>query len=607
MGLLHCHAVGMAALLSCAAPAMAKTVPADVVFTNGYIYSVDRKDHVYQALAVKDGHIAYVGSNVKAARYVGPATQRVDLGGRMMMPGLVDGHMHPLEGGKSLMGCSLDYQALTHDEFSQRVRACVANSALRRPNGTLVVRGWFQEAMKPAGVRLTKEDLDRIDPRRPIVVRSTFGHTTLVNSVALRMAGITAATKAPPGGEIVHDAKGQPTGVLEDVAQDLIERVDPPLSADENVQAARASLAAMREQGITGFLDAWALDADLSSYAALQKSGELTARAHFAPLVEPATGTDVAGNVQRLKSIAAKYDQGPIGVDPGITVRNVKFFMDGVIAAPELTGRVLQPYYVNTGTKGAPDWVPGTSLGPAPYFPPAVLGPLLQGVVQAGFDPHMHADGDGAVHIALDGVQYVRAHLPHADFRPALAHDELVSPDDLPRYRPLGAVAVLSFQWEKEGPDTVDAGRDFLGPERAKAMEPAWPLYKAGARIAYGSDWPVDRLNEWFALKVGVTRTNAPEAGEKYAHPLGDAPGLPRPEVLRAITMNSSWELRSDTLTGSLERGKLADLIVLDRNVMQVPAVDIADTKVLLTMVGGRVVYNRDGSIPLKAVAGTVP
>ncbi|GBQ31161.1 amidohydrolase [Gluconacetobacter azotocaptans] len=598
MGVFLRHVAGMATVLAAAAPAVARQAPADIVFTNGYVYSVDSKDHVFQALAVRGGRIVYIGDDGGAASYAGPKTRRIDLKGHMMMPGLVDGHMHPLEGGQNLIGCSLDYLPLTVGGFSDRVRACAADPSFRNTSGGLVVRNWFQEAMKPVGTRLTKQVLDAIDATHPIVVRSSFGHSALLNSAALRLAGITATTQAPPGGEIVHDAAGQPTGMLEDEAQNLIAPVDPPSTPQEDVRAAAASLAAMRAQGVTGFLDAWALDKDLAAYAALQRQGALTARAHFAPLVDPAHAADIAGNVGRLKAIAARYDQGPIGVAPSVTVRNVKLFMDGVITAPAMTGVLLAPYRVNRGTAAAPRWEPGPSSGPAPYFPPAVLGPLLQGLVTAGFDPHMHADGDGAVRIALDGVQAMRAALPQADARPAIAHDELVDPADRPRFKALGAVPVLSFQWEKQAPDTVEGARDYLGPDRVRDIEPASLLAQAGARIAYGSDWPVDPLNEWFALKVGVTRTNAPEAGPRYAHPLGDEPGLSRAEVLRAITMNSSWELRSDTQTGSLEPGKLADLIVLDRNVMQVPANDIANTKVLVTMVGGRIVYSTGALAP---------
>ncbi|GBR00402.1 amidohydrolase [Acetobacter oeni] len=580
------------------ATTQAATPPADILLTNGAIHTIDSGNSVRQALAISNGRITWTGSDRDAPAHAGPHTKRIDLKGHMVMPGLTDGHMHPLHGGRNLVGCSLDYLALTAGEFTSRIRTCAASPAMHTTDGWLIVRNWFQEAMKPEGTRLTKQALDTVDSQHPIIVLSTFGHSILANSAALKAAGITAQTQAPAGGEIVHDSSGQPAGNLEDTAQTLMQAVLPKPTAQDDIAAADAALKAMRAQGITGFLDAWALTEDLSAFSALQKSGHLTARAHFAPLISPGEAKDIDGNIRRLRDIAAQYDQGPLQTAPAITVRNVKFFMDGVISAPALTGRVLAPYFVNKGTATHPDWRPGTSYGPAPYFPPEVLAPLLKAVVEAGFDPHLHADGDGAVRIALDAIKATRQALPGNTFRPAIAHDELVDPADRPRYKQLNAIPVLSFQWEKQAPDTIEGARDYLGPDRFRDMEPAALLEQTGARIAYGSDWPVDPLNEWFALKVGVTRTNAPDAGPQYARPLGTEPGLSRNSVLRAITINSNYELRSDTVAGSLEPGKFADLIILDRDVTTIPANDIAGTHVLLTMVGGKTVYSTGDFVP---------
>lgn len=578
--------LGINLLAGAAVPA-----PADTLFKNGFVYTVNAGRPLAQAIAIGAGRILYVGDNQGADRLIGRNTQVVDLHGRMLMPGLVDGHMHPLEGGRKLIGCSLNYATLTESQFVARIRACHGDATIPRPQGWLIASAWFQEAMQPAGLVLTKATLDAIDSSHPIVVYSSFGHSALLNSPALKAASITEKTPDPAGGSIRHDAAGQPTGLLEDLALDLITRVQPAPSPEDDLRSAQAALQAMARQGITSFLDAWAVKESLIAFSTLQKRGQLTARAHFAPLIDPAMGRDPKQAVASVLEQKKRFDQGPLVAAPGISVGNAKLFMDGVISAPANSGVLLEPYRVNRGTAEHPDWQPGPSPGPAPYFPPAVLHPLLKALVQAHIDPHMHADGDGAVRIALDGVASVRKALPHADFRPAIAHDELVAPADRPRFAALGAIPVLSFQWEKRAPDTVDAALDTLGPQRQAQIEPASLLEKAGARIAYGSDWPVDALNEWFALKVGVTRRNSPEAGEKYAQPLGSQPGLSRASVLRAITLNSSWELRQEKQTGSLEVGKLADLIVLDRNLLQIPAEDIAHTRVLLTMVGGKVVY----------------
>ncbi|HUI62579.1 MAG TPA: amidohydrolase family protein, partial [Steroidobacteraceae bacterium] len=276
---------------------------------------------------------------------------------------------------------------------------------------------------------------------------------------------------------------------------------------------------------------------------------------------------------------------------PTMTVRNIKLFMDGVITAPACTGALLAPYLANTGTGAKPHWEPGKSRGPEVYFPPEVLHPLLLEAARAGLEPHMHADGDRAVREALDGVEALRKEFPASAIRAAIAHDEIVDPADFPRYARLDALPVLSFQWEKPAPDTIDGARDYLGPGRFKYIEPAGYLAAAGARIVYGSDWPVDALNEWFALKVGVTRENDPAAGAKYAGRLSADTGLTVPAVLRAITANAAYELHAEREVGSIEVGKLADVIVLDRNVTKIPAAQIADVKVLLTVVGGQIVY----------------
>ncbi|WP_243429601.1 amidohydrolase [Acetobacter sacchari] len=587
----------LAALVASAHAAAAPSP--ETAFVNGYVYTVDATGSVAEGVSVRDGKIITVGNNATVRASVGPHAKVIDLHGRMLMPGLVDGHMHPLDGGLLLLFCSLQYRALTEAELVTRVTACRNDPSIPRPGGWLIVNAWFQEAMLPKGTVLTRATLDRIDPVHPIVLHSSFGHSALLNTAALKAAGIDATTKTPEGGEIHHDASGQPTGLLEDSAMDYVVKAEPPPDEAAYLQAAQAALAALRAQGVTSFLDAMAREQDFHAFTAAQKKGVLTARAHLAPLITPTMGPDAKGATDYAIRMRRLYDQGPIVQSPSVTIRNVKLFMDGVISAPALTGIVSEPYRVNKGTAARPDWEPGTSFGPTPYFPPAVLTPLLEELVKAGFDPHMHADGDGAVHIALNAVEQVRSALPGSDFRPALAHDEMVIASDLPRFAQLEAIPVLSFQWEKRAPDTTGATEDALGPIRVAAMEPAYALEKAGARIAYGSDWPVDPLNEWFALKVGVTRENDPEAGAQYRGPLGSQPPLSRASALRAITMNSSYELRQENMTGSIEPGKLADLIVLDRNVMTIPAQEISHTKVLLTMVGGDIVWSTGEVAPV--------
>lgn len=564
--------------------------PADTVYRNGYVYTVDAKDSVEQALAVRAGRIVYVGGDAGARALTGKATRVIDLHGRMLMPGLVDAHMHPQSGGSRLLNCSLDYAPLTVPQFQARIQACVDRDQSTDPNRWLVVVNWFQQGMLPDGVATSAATLDALRTSRPVLVRSSFGHSVQLNSKGIAVAGIRRDTPDPAGGRIVRDAQGEATGLLEDAAQDMAMNLLPPLTEAENLAASTAALEAMRRQGITSFLDAYTDPETMTAFTQLQREGKLTARAHFAVLIDP----DKGGTVAELLKQRRQFDQGPTRVAPSLQVRHAKLFMDGVIAAPAFTGAMLEPYLVNRGTAGQPDWQPGPGNGPPGYFTKAALNATLAELAKARIDPHIHADGDRAVRESLDAIDVLRATSDGKKVRPVLAHDEIVAPADYGRFAKLDATPVLSFQWAKPAPDTVGALRDYLGPARYAIVEPQALLLNAGARIAYGSDWPVDPLDVWFALKVGVTRTAAPDAGKEYGGRLTSQPGMPRAAVLRAITLNAAYTLRQEKNTGSLEVGKLADLIVLDRNFFTIAAEEIANVKVLQTVVGGKVVYQAD-------------
>jgi len=584
-------ALGLAAAIASAAfPADAAAPPADSVYRNGYVYTVDAHDTIGHAFAVRGGRFVFVGGNAGVRAYIGPHTAVHDLGGRMVMPGLVDGHMHPVAGGLTLTQCNLNYERLDVAMMQSKIQACLDATRDQEPNGWLQVGNWFQEAML-GGIKTSRATLDALHTQRPILVVSSFHHSALVNSRGLALAHITAATPNPQGGVIEHDATGQPTGVLQDAAIDKVFAVVPEPTAAQNIAAAEAALDALRKQGVTTILDAAADAHTMAAFAGAQKAGKLTARVHFAVHILPPEGRDPRAAVARARALETRFDEGPIGPKPSLTVHNVKLFLDGVVNAPAQTGAMLEPYFENRGTAAQPDWVPGKNRGPDTYFSPTALHEILLDAAAYGLEPHMHADGDRAVRTALDAVAALRKRYPGRTIRAAIAHDEVVNPADFSRFAELDAIPVLSFQWEKPAPDTIEGARDYFGPKRYKDFELAGTLARAGARIAYGSDWPVDALNEWFALKVGVTRTNAPDVAPEYRGRLDHDPGLTRREVLRAITMNSSYELHQDKLTGSMEPGKLADFIVLDRNFFDIPAEDIANIRVLQTVVGGRVVY----------------
>jgi len=576
--------------------AMAADPTADVVYRHATVYTVDPAGKLAQALAITGGKITYVGSDAGVQSLIGKNTTVTDLGGRMVMPGLIDGHMHPVAAGMDLLKCNLSYSSLNVAQFRARLQSCLdERSKTDGPESWLEVVNWFRYGMGAEAAGVDRKVLDSLKTQRPIIVHDSFGHSSLVNSRALMLAKVTKQTQDPVGGRIARDAAGEPTGILEDAAQGSVGALLPKPTAADHLAGARAAQKALRQQGVTAFLDAVGTDEDIEAFTALEKEGALTARAHFAPLIRPADAQNSAAGreaVAKLVATAKKYDQGAIRPAPSVSVHQAKLFMDGVINAPANTGAMLEPYLINRGTAQAPKFEPAARREPDVYFPVPVLKEILVDLGRNNIDPHLHTDGDWAVRAGLDAVAAMRAALPGRDVRPAFAHCELVDPTDYPRFAQLNVIPVLSFQWEKPASDTIDGVVDSLGARRAALVEPAGWLAEKGARIAYGSDWPVDPLDEWFALQVGVTRKERPGAPPKYSGRLGKDPGLSQAAVLQAITLNAAYELHEDQAIGSLEVGKLADLIVLDQDVATVAPERIAATKVLRTVVGGRVVYD---------------
>jgi predicted amidohydrolase YtcJ len=584
----------MAATTTFSAMALAAT-PADTVLRNGYVYTVDGQNSVQQAIAISGGKIVYVGSDAGVDGYIGKQTQLIDLAGRMLMPGFVDAHMHPGDGGRAMTLCDLKYQTMTRAQFQASIQACLDAEKDKGPDVWLEVGSWDRMGMTGLDGDADKSTLDALKTKRPIQVRSTDFHTVLTNSRGLELAGINKNTVDPEDGKYRRDSAGNPNGICEDGAAESLAAVVPPATDAEKLNQMRAALDAMRQQGITSFFDALAGPENGKAFTSLQKSGELSARALLAIKLDPAAAAaDPVKTIAEAKALASTYDQGDVKVAPGVSMRHVKLFMDGIINAPADTGAMLTPYLHNSGTDKAPQWTPGKNLGEL-YFPPQVLNPLVLQAVKAGLDPHLHATGERAVRDALDSVAYVRKELPGTDFRPAIAHAESVDPVDYARFKALDVTATMSFQWAQQAPSTIDGTSDHLGAERFERMEPSGSIAHAGGRVAFGSDWPVDPLDEFLALKVGVTRsgdpTNPHSYGPKYAGRLNADPALSRAELLRSITLSAAEQLKLEAVLGSVEVGKFADLIVLDKNFMQVPEEELARNDVLLTLVGGKVVW----------------
>lgn len=579
-----------------ALPAMAQDV--DTVFHNGVVYTINDQDAFAEAVAVKDGKILAVGTNADIDTLIGPSTQVVDLAGRALMPGLIDSHMHPMGGGAQLTACSLNYAALSVDEALAKITACIEADKDADPAQWVQVNGWFRQAMTPPGTDLTATILDRLPTTRPVIVFATDFHSMAANTAALAAGGIADDTANPSDGEIVRDADGHATGIFLDGGIWMLAGAAPTLPAD--LQAAKdradleAALAAIRAQGVTTILDAAANPDGIALFTTLRGEGKLTVRAQFAPVISADETADPVAAVATITALGTTYNTPAGEAAPGISVQTGKVFMDGVIQAPAQTGALLAPYMHNIGTDSAPNFQPGDASGSL-YVSEERLTALMQTFAAAGLRLHLHTDGDGAVNVALNALQATRALYPDADFRPAFAHCELMDPADYARFATLNAQPVLSLQWGKPAPDTVDSVKVFVGPDRYNYVETAGKFQQAGARIAFGSDWPVDGLNEWYAMEVALTRENGVNPNPVYAGRLGDDPGLDLPTALRAFTINAAYTLDMDKEVGSIEPGKLADLIVIDRDLFKIDPRTISDTAVLLTMVGGQEVFRADG------------
>ncbi len=583
-----------AGLAGCAAPGQEA---ADTVLRNGPIVTIDARDTIQQAVAIRDGKFIYVGSEAGLAPWVGKGTRVVDLGGHMLMPGLVDAHLHALAGGRSLLQCDLAYGSLGHVQLLSKLQACLDATRDKGPDTWLEAVNWDRQSTFSRDGDPTRALLDGLHTPRPIAVTSSDFHSVLTNSRGLRMAGITPTTPDPAGGKFVHDANGELTGIAEDAAGWQLKAAIPPDSDAAMLTQARLALTTLRQQGVTTFMDAAAGPDQAKAFKALYEAGELTARANFAILLPHG---DTASNPDRIvadaRALAARIDQGAPTAVPGLSAHTVKLFMDGVVNAPADTGALLTPYFRNSGTAADPHWVAGTNLGEL-YYPPDKLREILDKIADAGLDVHIHATGERAVRQALDAIEGVRARRPAADFRPSIAHAETVATSDYARFSLLETTATMSFQWAQRAAYSIGDTEHHLGPERFSRMEPSGSLHRAGARISYGSDWPVDPYDIFLALKVGVTRSGDPEdpnspASQQadYGGPINGEPGMSRADVLRAATLDAAYQLRMEGKVGSIEVGKLADLIVLDKNFLTGADEDLGRNRVLLTMVGGRTV-----------------
>ena len=589
----------MAVLVAFPAMAFADPPAADTVLLNGDILvyqGLERLDGGRErggaqrpvfapAMAIDAGRIVYVGRTGQAKRYVGPGTRVIDLGGRMVMPGIVDGHFH----GTRLVDCHMGYEGGTVAQILAKLQACLDRPdqhGLKNTNTRLSAAYLFGEAIEPPGATLTRYDLDRLDTTRPIRVRNADGHKFWMNSRAIANARIDESAPDPPGGAIGRDASRKPNGFFADVdIGDWGE--EAPVTEEARFNVVRQTNADANRAGITAVYIPGSGEEQLALWARLQEQGGMTLRAGVglsADFVH--TETDPVRLRQRIEALSEfkRYARGLI------EVASVKIYCDGVMEYPAHTGAMLAPYRVNVGSAVKPDWRPGSSRGPDPSCSEARPG--FAGLDKAGWTIHVHAIGDRATRDALDNFQAARDRNGGHDLRHTITHLEAIDAADVPRFPKLGVIASMSLQWARRDAYMVDGTAGYIEDSLYERLFPAADLWRAGAVVAGGSDYPVDPLLPFVQIETAIDRTGETVPGVR---PGAFAPRQAIPDLLGVIkmhTINAAYQMHREREIGSLEVGKQADLLVLSQNLFRVPTERVSDTRVLLTMLGGKVVFH---------------
>ncbi|KAF6823035.1 amidohydrolase 3 [Colletotrichum plurivorum] len=566
---------------------------ADTVFRNGRIYTLDAASTEGQALAVNNGMIVFAGSDDSVQPFIGPNTVVVDLDGRMAMPGLIDAHMHVSSGGEALVKCDLNYETLTIEEVLQHLQTCIDAEPDKNVEGKWLEAVNFDlSGMTTKSGSRTKADLDKLNTVRPVILTATDHHTFFVNSIALKISGINASTPDPAGGRVDRlPGSREPSGMLQDTASELLAGPDP-LTVEELKTGLQAALRALREAGVTTFQEAVASPSQHDLFQSIQETGGLSARPFFDyRITVPDTTAGVDALVKDVVNVTSTLTTpGKVDPNPVLKWQAVKIFMDGIIMYPANTGAVIGPYLSQVGNSS--EWVvPPNATVVEPYVKLEPLAALLGELAKNRVDAQIHADGDAAVRRVLDAVEAFRTQSPNlTDYKIAIAHAELSHPDDWKRRGDLGVDAIVSFQWAQPSATWDPLTFNSLGSERVPYLEAFVDIAEGGRPVIYGSDWPIDPLDEFLALKAGVTRQGDPQNPHSPA-----SQGAPF-NTSTFPGRKAARFLRADTSIGSLEVGKVADVIVLDKNYFEVPEEEIARQKVLLTMLGGEVLYVADGT-----------
>jgi predicted amidohydrolase YtcJ len=535
--------------------------PADLAFVRGAVYTVDGARSWAETVAVSKGRIVFVGTDAASKPWIGMRTRIVDLAGKMLLPGFHDSHAHPVDGGIDSLEVDL-HGIETPEKVLEKIRAYAA----AHPDAAWV-RGSGWELPTFPNANPTRELLDGAVPDRPAFLYAMDGHSAWANSKALAIAGVTKDTPDPPHGRIERDPKtGEPSGALREEATGLVSRHLPKRTSRDYSNGLAAALKIANGFGLTSLQEANASTEDLAAYAASDARGTLTAR--IVASLHCDTDAGVAG-VPGLVALRQRYRDGR-----RFRAGGVKIFADGVLETK--TAAVLEPYLGTNGDRGK------TNLEPAAFRD------LATALDKEGFQIHVHAIGDRAIRDTLDALEAAQKANGPRDARHHIAHLELIDPADIPRFRRLGVVANFQPFWAGGDLYLTELTEPELGPERSRWLYPIASVRDSGAVIAFGSDWDVSSLNPLDGIEVAVTHR---EPGKGDGPPWLPQERIALPDAIEAYTIRGAYLDFTEKETGSIEVGKAADLIVLDRNLFEIPASKIHEAKVLMTFLEGREVY----------------
>jgi hypothetical protein len=531
--------------------------PADLVLVNGKIWTVDDKRPEVEAVAVLGNRIAAVGSTQEIRKWIGANTRMIDLQGRRVTPGFNDSHVHFLDGGMGLASVQLR-DARTPEEFRDRIR----DFAAKLPKGRWILNGnWDHENWTPPALP-TRRLIDAVTPDDPVFINRLDGHMCLANSLALKLAGVTRETPDPPGGTIVRDADGEPTGVLKDAAMSYVYKVIPNPGEEVMAEAIRAALAYAAENGVTSVQDMSASPDVFAVYQKLLANGELTVRVY---------GLQPLSEWGRLARAGVRAWFG----NDKLKIGGLKGFADGSLGST--TALFFEPYLDAPKTSGLPS---------DEMFPEGKMLNNILGADRARLQIAIHAIGDKANRTILDMFAEVEKRNGPRDRRLRIEHAQHLRLEEIKRF---GAERVIASMQPYHAIDDGRWAENRIGPNRAKGTYAFRSLLDAGATLAFGSDWFVAPMEPLMGIYAAVTRRTLD--GKR---PQGWVPEqkITVAEAVRAYTMGSAYASGDEKMKGSIEVGKLADLVALSADIFKIDPVEIEKTKVVMTIFDGKLIYD---------------